>query len=76
MHLQIFKHLKPLFTDHQDLDYETNVLNKYYSLLYKSNSNYWNPCSYCSVKNCNDCEVKFDDEPLEEIKKKVVTSDS
>ncbi|CAD8164051.1 unnamed protein product [Paramecium octaurelia] len=76
MHLQIFQYLKPLFTEHQNLDYETNVLNKYYSLLYKSNSNYWNPCSYCSSKNCNDCEVKFDDEKLEEAKKKVVTSDS
>ncbi|CAD8065888.1 unnamed protein product [Paramecium primaurelia] len=74
MHLKIFQYLKQFFVDYQTLDYETNVLNKYYSILYKSNSNYWNPCSYCSSKNCNDCEVQFDDEQLEEIKKKIATS--
>ncbi|CAK82480.1 unnamed protein product (macronuclear) [Paramecium tetraurelia] len=76
MHLKIFQYLQPLFAEYQNLDYEKNVFNKYYSLFYKSNSNYWNPCSYCQSKNCNDCEVKFDDEVLEETKSKVTASDT
>ncbi|CAD8073602.1 unnamed protein product [Paramecium primaurelia] len=76
LHLNIFQYLNQFFKDYQNLVYEKDILNKYYNLLYKSNSNFWNPCSYCQSKNCNDCEVKFDDETLEETKNKVATSDS
>ncbi|CAD8078254.1 unnamed protein product [Paramecium sonneborni] len=67
MHLMLFKSFKPFFANYENLNYEKDVLNKYYSLFYKSNCNYWNPCSYCQNKNCNDCDVKFDDEKLDEI---------
>ncbi|CAD8077505.1 unnamed protein product [Paramecium sonneborni] len=75
LHIKIFQFLKVFFADYDNLNYEKDVMNKYYSLYNKSNSNYWNPCSFCSNKNCNDCEVQFDDEKLDEIKNKLHTSD-
>lgn len=32
-----------------------------YSLEFKSNSTFWQACSYCQRKNCNDCPIPFDD---------------
>ncbi|CAD8158112.1 unnamed protein product [Paramecium pentaurelia] len=75
VHLQIFTHLNQLFSEHEQLDYEKQVLNQYYSLAYKTNQNYWNPCAFCTSKNCNDCEVKFDDETVEEVKNRALKVD-
>ncbi|KAM3133391.1 hypothetical protein pb186bvf_014552 [Paramecium bursaria] len=87
VHLQVFKMLKSLFeevcegkvlqNDDELLQfYESNVLKKFYQLDYKSNSSFWQTCSFCNKKTCSDCQVNFDDESVDDVKKRIFKSDS
>ncbi|CAD8163336.1 unnamed protein product [Paramecium pentaurelia] len=74
-HLFIFNNFKLFFSEYNQLNYQNQVLNQYYTLLYKTNQNYRNPCAFCNNKICYDCEVKFDDETVEQIKNKLLKID-
>ncbi|CAD8091291.1 unnamed protein product [Paramecium sonneborni] len=76
VHLQIFSNFRQFLCDQNKLDYEKQILNQYYNLYYKSNQNYWTPCAFCNSKICNDCEVKFDEETVEQVKNRALKIDN
>ncbi|CAK80662.1 unnamed protein product (macronuclear) [Paramecium tetraurelia] len=67
VHLLIFNHFNQFFSHHNILGYGVYVLNQYYTLIYRTNQNPQNPCRFCYAQNCDNCEVKFDDETIEQV---------
>ncbi|CAD8095772.1 unnamed protein product [Paramecium primaurelia] len=86
IHLAIFKALLPIFCDvisQNDIStpeqlrqyYEQNIQGKYYNINFRSQSAYWQQCSFCNQKNCQDCEADYKDETYQQIKTKVLEND-
>ncbi|CAD8047703.1 unnamed protein product [Paramecium sonneborni] len=75
VHLLIFSNFQQFFTGYNTLNYKNQVLNQYYTLLYKTNQNYWNSCAFCNSQSCQDCEIKFDDETVEQVVNKALKID-
>ncbi|CAD8192576.1 unnamed protein product [Paramecium octaurelia] len=86
IHLAIFKALLPIFCDQVSMNdlqtpeqlkqyYEDNIYQKYYNIQFKSPSTYWQSCSFCSQKNCQDCDADYTEETYQKIKTKAQQSD-
>ncbi|CAD8175352.1 unnamed protein product [Paramecium octaurelia] len=75
VHLLIFSHYQQFFSHHNIGGYGVYFLNQYYTLVYRTNKNSQNLCRFCKAQNCDDCEVNFNDETIEEVKNRAFKID-